>query len=341
VAIVGAGLMGRWHAHAAARAGGRVTAVVDRDVTAAARLARRYGAWHGQSVDELVITARPDVLHVCTPLASHVAIAHRAIDAGIHVLVEKPLADRPETAEHLYALAADRGVLLAPVHQYVFQDGVQRVVTSWAALGQPLYLDATFYSAGAGEGIALERNGDRIAAEILPHPLSLFEAFVPGVLTGLSWQVCRSEVGELRAWAKHQSTTLCIVVSMSARPTRAELRVAGTDGSVMLDLFHGFAVPEAAAVSRVRKAWRPIDVGLRLTGTAAINLARRATRREPAYPGLNALVRSFYQAVQAGLPGPIPANAAIAVERARAAILTAAGLDVGVVRADASDGRGE
>ncbi|MDP8924262.1 MAG: hypothetical protein M3O34_15485, partial [Chloroflexota bacterium] len=107
----------------------------------------------------------------------------------------------------------------------------------------------------------------------------------------------------------------------------AGLWLAGTGGSVELDFFHGYALQEAAAVSRLRKATRPLDLGARLVLTAGGNLARRALARAPAYPGLNVLVRSFYEAVRTGGPSPISAESAIAVARSREQVLAAAGLE--------------
>jgi hypothetical protein len=121
-------------------------------------------------------------------------------------------------------------------------------------------------------------------------------------------------------------TVFGILVSMSARPTRAGVWLAGTRASVDLDFFHGFALREPGAVSRFRKMARPLDVGARLALTAAHNLGRRALLRAPAYPGLNELVRAFYEAIALGAACPIPPQAAIAVAHARERIVAAAGL---------------
>src|SRR5689334_10614548 len=96
VAIVGAGLMGRWHAFSAARAGGSIVAVVDPNQARARRLASRSRAARAFSTLDGALE-RADVVHVCTPTAAHVAVIAQALDARRHVLVEKPLA--PTVAE--------------------------------------------------------------------------------------------------------------------------------------------------------------------------------------------------------------------------------------------------
>ena len=141
--------MGRWHTHACRRAGGRVVAVVDVDRDAADRLAQRYavGAAVAESLESLPSTAI-DVVHVCTPVSSHASLIHAAIARRLPVIVEKPLAADAPSTEQLLRDAAGAGVWVVPVHQTLFQAGVQRAVR-WAH-GQTLYaFDYRACSAGA------------------------------------------------------------------------------------------------------------------------------------------------------------------------------------------------
>ncbi len=318
--------MGRWHAHAAARAGARLVGVVDLDRVAATSLAGRYGSRFFASVEELLSRARPDVLHICTPLTTHEELAELAIAAGVHLLVEKPLTDRVEAAESLVAKGASHGVLVVPVHQYVFQDGVRMAARQLASLGQPVHAQAVFCSAGAGEDSEIERRGDRVAADILPHPLSVFEALWPGSMATAEWIATRPAAGELRAQTMLGHASVSVLISMRARPTRAEMWLAGARGSVEVDFFHGFAFAESGAVSRVRKVVRPYDVSARRMVAAARNLGHRALAGSPAYPGLNELVRALYRAIELGDSPPLSPESTTAVARARDRILATAGL---------------
>jgi predicted dehydrogenase len=322
-AIVGAGLMGRWHAHAIRQAGGRVVGVVDTDPRAANALAARIATTAFTDIDGLLSAVQPDVLHICTPLVTHEALTDRAIQAGLHALVEKPLTDDVATTERLCRLAERQGVLLVPVHQYLFQDGVLRTHRSLSSLGRLVHIQAVFCSAGAGDGAVTEASGDRVAAEILPHPLSLFELILPGSMPLARWRVTRPAAGELRLQTCAGDTTLSVLISMSGRPTRADLWVLGTLGSAYLDLFHGFALREPGRVSRLRKAARPFDVAGRLGFAAAANLGRRSLTREYAYPGLDELVRRLYRAISVGGPAPISAASVAAVARSRERALAA------------------
>lgn len=315
VAIVGAGLMGRWHADSAARAGGVVSAIVDADPTRARALAARHGA-AVLDLDALLGPPRADVVHVCTPLNTHAAIAGAAIRAGLAVLVEKPLARDPAETDALLREAAARRVLVCPVHQFPFQTAVRRVRSDASRLGSLLHVDYVACSAGATGRAATEVSA--IVADILPHPLSLLRRFMPGPLHELEWRVWRPAPGEFRASALSGDTTVGLLVSMAGRPTRNTLRLVGTAGTAHVDLFHGFATLEPGGVSRVRKIARPFAHAAATMVVAATNLGARAIRREPAYPGLRELVGEFYRAVREGGPPPIDADEVRDVARTRA-----------------------
>jgi predicted dehydrogenase len=93
VAIIGAGLMGYWRGRAARHVGSQVVAVVDPDAKRAKRLARACRA--AAAVTDLSELAGDgvDAVHICSPTSTHRALATQALEAGIHVLVEKPLAE--------------------------------------------------------------------------------------------------------------------------------------------------------------------------------------------------------------------------------------------------------
>src|SRR5688500_20365034 len=85
--------MGRWHAHAVERVGGRVVAIVDTDTDRGAALATRLSS-RPVVESELGRALRGHavvVLHVCTPLATHVAIVAVALEVGVLVMAAMPL----------------------------------------------------------------------------------------------------------------------------------------------------------------------------------------------------------------------------------------------------------
>lgn len=322
-AIVGAGLMGRWHAHAVRLAGATVVVVVDPDNRRAAALARAHGS---RSADDLTgVLDGVDVVHVCTPTGSHLALVNMALAAGRHVLVEKPLAATAEDTGRLLTLAAERGTLLCPVHQFAWQPGVARLITALPGLGRVRHVDITTCSAGAADRDDLA--ADAVALEIVPHPLSLLARLLPAAVAA-EWQLHRPAAGEYRLSTCADGATVSVVLSMAGRPTVNALRVIAERGTAHVNLFHGYAVIEGGAVSRARKILQPLTLSAATGATAAANLLRRAIRRQPAYPGLVELTRAFYQAAASGGPPPIAPAESLAIAHAVDAVRARAGVSL-------------
>jgi predicted dehydrogenase len=319
-AIVGAGLMGRWHARAIEKAGGNVIAVVDLDPARARRLASRFHAGSFPNVERMLSEVELDVLHLCSPCATHRNIAELGIDARANLVIEKPITPTALEAVRLYEQAARRGLLVCPVHQFVFQNGVLKAQKLLPAIGRLLHLGVTICSAG-GDGLATEQL-DSIAADILPHPLSLLQRFLSGDLPEEDWVIARPRHGELRVSGDAMGASLSIFISMNARPTVCDFQIVGTEGTIYLNLFHGYAYLEPGRVSRARKIVHPFEHSLRNLSAAAINLGQRVLRRELAYPGLQRLISEFYSAVQTGAPSPISAEEAVAIARVRDRLLS-------------------
>ena len=324
--------MGRWHAWAVKRAGGCISAVMDLDPESAKRLAKNYsGAESFSDVEEMLNRTKLNVLHVCTPPPTHYKIAELAIDAGLNLLIDKPLTPMAADTERLFTRAAGRSVLICPVHQFIFQDGVLKAKESLLRIGRIIHMDGTFCSAGGADLAGVEATGqspllNEIVADILPHPLSLMQVFLQNGLSKEDWMTVRPGHGEFRAVCETLGITLSIFISMNARPTECSFKIIGTDGTIHIDMFHGYSFIEPGKVSRSRKIIHPFDLAVRRLSAAAVNLGRRFIRWEPAYPGLKRLVSSFYKAVRMGAESPISREDTIAIARVRDLLIHSAGL---------------
>ncbi len=313
-AIVGAGLMGRWHADAVARCGHLVAVIVDTDRARATALAR-----HARRADvctSLELPCAPvDVIHLCTPLESHGPLVQTALQLGCHVIVEKPLASSAAETEQLLRLAGDHDRLLVPVHQFLFQRGVCQATEWLPSIGPLLHFESDVCTAGADRGTAVDR--DHVVSDVLSHPLSLIARLVSPNIADAGWHVRRPRPGELRADGIVGATTVSILVSAGGRPTMNAVRLIGAAGTIHLDLFHGFAVRLRGRATRSGKIAQPFLSGGAVVIGAALNLGRRVATREPAYPGLRELVRRVYDAVAGGGASPISPEETLAVARTR------------------------
>jgi predicted dehydrogenase len=304
--------MGRWHAYFARRLGAEVAAVVDSAPDAAVSLARRARkATVFGEVGAMLEVVRPDVVHICTPLPSHLPLTLQVIEAGVHALVEKPLTQMAGQTQALLQKAQEKGVHVCPVHQFGFQSGVARAAEALDGLGDVLHANFTICSAGGGvkTGAAL----DHIVADILPHPFSILQILWPGnLLRAQDWTANSKRNGELHVRGNTGGIAVSVYVSMSARPTRCDVNILCSGGSIHLNFFHGYAIVRYGKPSRMDKVAQPFLFAGKTFAVAAINLAGRALRREMAYPGLSSLIGRFYAAVRGAGGNPILAQDTLA-----------------------------
>ena len=328
VGIVGAGLMGRWHARAGRQAGGKIVAVADPDQSAADSFAAAFPRTQVfADAAEIMAHTSLDVLHVCAPTATHRQIAESAINAGVHLLIEKPLAATAAETIALFDLAAENRVNLCPVHQFAFQPGVEKAAKNMARIGRPIHLEAKICSTGGNESDADKL--DAIAFDVIPHPLSLMQVFLGNRMSAENWEIVRPAAGELRISKRAEDVSLSILISMNARPTTNYFQIFGTSGTIHLDLFHGYSIIEPGKTSRTTKIWHPFDLALRHFSAATINLTQRSARGEAAYPGLRQLIQKFYQTVRTGAPAPVTPAETIMTAQIRDRLIEQAGVSSG------------
>ncbi len=119
--FVGGGFMAAVHSRGARAAGAGLAGAASSSPRSARSAADRLGLDTAfDSVDALIADADIDVIHICTPNTTHASIARAALEAGKHVICEKPLATTSADAAALVELAAERGLVAAVPFVYRF-----------------------------------------------------------------------------------------------------------------------------------------------------------------------------------------------------------------------------
>ncbi|MCL2491856.1 MAG: Gfo/Idh/MocA family oxidoreductase [Coriobacteriia bacterium] len=122
-AVFGAGNMGRHHIRIMSQHPDvELVGIVDPDVERAQALGDQWDAPVFASLEGL---PEIDVAIIVTPTQHHADIALPLIEKGVHLLVEKPLADTPETAHKIVNAAKDKGVTLAVGHVERFNPAIK------------------------------------------------------------------------------------------------------------------------------------------------------------------------------------------------------------------------
>jgi predicted dehydrogenase len=124
IAVVGVGHLGQHHARLLASMDGvSLVAIVDTKPGRAQEIGSKLGVPGFSHLGELPIDAL-DAATIAVPTVSHLNVAQPLIDAGVSVLVEKPLASSLADADKMIEAAARRGVVLAAGHTERFNPAV-------------------------------------------------------------------------------------------------------------------------------------------------------------------------------------------------------------------------
>jgi len=127
IAVVGVGYLGRHHArlyHAVKDA--RLMAVVDSDEMKAKQAGESYGVPWFKSAEDLPASSI-DGVSIATPNETHFELAKMFLQAGKHVLLEKPMTRTIEEANVLEAIAASKGLILQVGHLERFNPAVRAI----------------------------------------------------------------------------------------------------------------------------------------------------------------------------------------------------------------------
>jgi predicted dehydrogenase len=124
VAVIGVGHLGQHHARIyASLPGCKLVAVADTSAPRAAEIAQRHGV--EALSDWRALEGKVDAVSVAVPTDRHAEVASSFLDAGVAVLVEKPIASCLEDADRLIAASRRRGCLLGVGHTERFNPAVE------------------------------------------------------------------------------------------------------------------------------------------------------------------------------------------------------------------------
>jgi predicted dehydrogenase len=104
-----------------------LTWLCDADPARESYAARYPQARFTTAFDDVLADEELDAVVIATPVPTHFQLAKQALEAGKHVLVEKPPAMREQEMDELVSLADERGLVLMPGHLLLYHPGVQRV----------------------------------------------------------------------------------------------------------------------------------------------------------------------------------------------------------------------
>ncbi|PTX45324.1 putative dehydrogenase [Christiangramia gaetbulicola] len=139
------------------------------------QLNKHFPAIKGVSQGDMIIRdSKIDAVVIATPVFTHFELAKKALNAGKHVLLEKPMAASAAEAEILINLAEKKGLLLMVDHTFLYTGAVQKMrqLIDRHELGSIKYLDSTRINLG------LFQSDINVLWDLAPHDLSILSYLV-------------------------------------------------------------------------------------------------------------------------------------------------------------------
>jgi predicted dehydrogenase len=142
------------------------------------RLEKIRSQFHGievsSSYDEILAREDIEAVVLATPVSDHYPLGMKALNAGKHLLVEKPLTLRSKQAEELIDLAARRGLTLMVDHTFIYTSAVRKIkeYLDRGDIGDILYFDSVRVNLG------LFQRDTNVVWDLAPHDISIMDYLI-------------------------------------------------------------------------------------------------------------------------------------------------------------------
>jgi predicted dehydrogenase len=331
-ALIGAGQIARQHlACLKGLPGVELAAVCDLSPATAEAAAERYGVGSWFTDYRLMLERiRPDVVHVTTPPNSHYRLAMDSLEAGAHVILEKPATSTLDELETLVRRGQEVGRCVIEDYNYVFNRAPQEILQRIKSgeFGAVTHVEVVICLDILGPSGFADPNSPHptltlaggAIADFLPHFASLAHVFTGPHRTAQSVWTKRKPsplpFDEFCAVVEAERGTAALCFSSSSQPDAFWLRVYGERMQATANLFEtrlSFDGPR-----NVPKPLRPFFSGLEEGATirrAALATLLRKFKGPGAYEGLWELLARTYRALADGSPVPVTMSQVLEVNR--------------------------
>lgn len=261
VAIVGCGKIADSHASEIHRIPGcEIVGVCDQEALMAKQLYERFRVKsYFSNLDELLIQTRPDVVHITTPPQFHLEIGRKCLEAGCHILVEKPFTLHTTQAEQLIELSNRTGRKLTVDHDAQFSEvaiRMRQMVRDGYLGGPPVHMESSWcYDFGdatyAKTLLADKQHWARtlpggLLHNIISHGVSKIAEFLVGdqpkiiahaLVSPFLRALGEDEIyDELRViLSEEQGTTAYFTFSSQLRPSLHQFHIYGQKNGLLMD----------------------------------------------------------------------------------------------------------
>ena len=314
IGLIGAGYIANWHAEALkATPGVELRAICDRSHGAAEALAAAHGAQVFTSVEELIAAQACDAVHILTPPDLHKALAIQCLEAGLDVLVEKPVALSASDTRAIAETAEKTGKRFSAGHNFLGLPSygrLKRAVTD-GQLGRISEARITWCLPLAPlrsgpYGLWLMRAPQNLLLELGPHPFSFaVDLFGPlDILSVVTGQPVSLPGGDSRdqSWrilARAGDVDVTITLSMVETMDERSVTLRGSSGIARLDYAADTLVTQGDNTAEL--VLNPLGKALALAGAHlreglrnAVTQAASLNRKSPYGQSFRGMAHAIY-----------------------------------------------
>lgn len=344
-ALIGAGQIARQHlACLEGLPGVEIAAVCDLSPSIAECSADRHGAraWFSD-YRAMLRDVRPDVVHVTTPPNSHYRLALDSLEAGAHVILEKPATATYGELDTLSKRAAELSRVLIEDYNYLFNGATREILrrVESGEFGAVVHVDVMIHLDILGPGGMADANSPHpclslaggAIADFLPHLASLAHLFVGAHKRAQAvWTKRKPTIlpyDEFHGLVEAERGTATLAFSATAQPDAFWLRVYGERMQASANLFE-----TRLTFDRLRPGPKPLrpllngfEESVSVRRSAIGTLMRKFTGGPGAYEGLFELLARSYRALQDGSTPPVTRQQVLEVNRMVEALKPCAGVE--------------
>jgi predicted dehydrogenase len=334
VALIGCGKIADSHAAQIGRIHGcEIVGVYDREPLMARQLSDRFpvkACYEGLA--ELLDQAKPDVVHITTPPASHFDLARQCLEAGCHVYVEKPFTLYASEAHTLISLAKKSRRIITAGHDDQFRPAARRMraLIRGGFLGEgPLHMESYYGYELGRTGYAGAVLGDKehwvrklpggLLQNVISHGIARIAEFLPTdtpqiLVSGFRSPFLRSIgeadiIDEVRVIiSDRESVTAYFTFSSQMRPALHQFRVYGSKNGLILDQTQETLIRLRGTKlkSYAEPFFAPVIFAKQYMGSALTNMRTFLARDFHMKAGMHYLIEQFYRSIALGGSEPIP-----------------------------------
>jgi predicted dehydrogenase len=280
-AVIGVGYLGRFHAQKyASLEDVDLVGVVDASRERAEEVAAEVGTAAFTDYRQLLDSV--DVVSIVVPTQYHYPVARECLEAGCHILLEKPITQTVEEADHLIRLAEDRGLVFQVGHLERFNPAVLALE---GVLKNPLFIEshrlAPFKTRGTDVTVVLD---------LMIHDIDIILSMVPSAIklvNSMGVPVLSEEVDIANARLQFENGCVAnVTASRVSRDAVRKIRIFQSDAYISIDY-------QARKISIFRKD----DGGVPVPGLPNVSMEEKSFEQSDA---LLAEIRAFVDAVRDG-----------------------------------------